>query len=143
MELLHSCIFSPFYNELNLASQIFKYWIIACVCIGTESISPLSNCWKTISHMSCLCWWYYHRGLFNISLILHFFLSLFLHLSLKFIKLYPKSWWSFSRLQVSSFSTSARTGKAPIKNLRKPAGCDERDYIRWKNCLQRDFTVNG
>ncbi|CAL9216511.1 unnamed protein product [Arabidopsis halleri] len=46
-------------------------------------------------------------------------------------------------IEVSSFSTSARTGKAPSKNLRKPAGCDERDYIRWKNCLQRDFTVNG
>ncbi|CAH2034125.1 unnamed protein product [Thlaspi arvense] len=46
-------------------------------------------------------------------------------------------------IEVSSFSTSARTGKAPNKAFRKPAGCSERDYIRWKNCLQRDFTVNG
>ncbi|ESQ34052.1 hypothetical protein EUTSA_v10007307mg [Eutrema salsugineum] len=46
-------------------------------------------------------------------------------------------------IEVSSFSTSARTGKAPNKNFRKPAGCNDRDYIRWKNCLQRDFTVNG
>uniref|UniRef100_A0A1J3CQ33 Poly(A) polymerase I n=1 Tax=Noccaea caerulescens TaxID=107243 RepID=A0A1J3CQ33_NOCCA len=46
-------------------------------------------------------------------------------------------------IEVSSFSTSARTGKAPNKSFRKPAGCSERDYIRWKNCLQRDFTVNG
>ncbi|XP_056867173.1 uncharacterized protein LOC108834760 isoform X2 [Raphanus sativus] len=46
-------------------------------------------------------------------------------------------------IEVSSFSTSARTGKAPNKNFRKPVGCNERDYIRWKNCLQRDFTVNG
>ncbi|CAN8291093.1 unnamed protein product [Cochlearia groenlandica] len=46
-------------------------------------------------------------------------------------------------IEVSSFSTSARTGKTPNKSFRKPAGCNERDYIRWKNCLQRDFTVNG
>ncbi|KAH0878690.1 hypothetical protein HID58_066084 [Brassica napus] len=46
-------------------------------------------------------------------------------------------------IEVSSFSTSARTGKTPNKNFRKPVGCNERDYIRWKNCLQRDFTVNG
>lgn len=25
----------------------------------------------------------------------------------------------------------------------KPTGCDERDYARWRNCLERDFTING
>jgi hypothetical protein len=24
-----------------------------------------------------------------------------------------------------------------------PIDCDEKDYVRWKNCLQRDFTING
>ncbi|KAK6922462.1 Poly A polymerase, head domain, partial [Dillenia turbinata] len=47
-------------------------------------------------------------------------------------------------VEVSSFSTSARKlgGRATIP-FRKPQGCDEGDYARWRNCLQRDFTING
>ncbi|CAO2829672.1 unnamed protein product [Amaranthus hypochondriacus] len=47
-------------------------------------------------------------------------------------------------IEVSSFSTIARKSKRNFNNLSKrPRGCDEHDYIRWKNCVQRDFTING
>ncbi|XP_038879021.1 uncharacterized protein LOC120071069 isoform X2 [Benincasa hispida] len=48
-------------------------------------------------------------------------------------------------IEVSSFSTTSRPfdrhlNSAPIE---KPMNCKEEDYVRWKNCLQRDFTING
>ncbi|XP_057972053.1 uncharacterized protein LOC131160410 isoform X2 [Malania oleifera] len=47
-------------------------------------------------------------------------------------------------VEVSSFSTR---GKKFNRDLDYDFGmrscCDEKDYIRWKNCLQRDFTING
>ncbi|EPS62980.1 hypothetical protein M569_11807, partial [Genlisea aurea] len=47
-------------------------------------------------------------------------------------------------VEVSSFSTQAkRVGKGWFLDPEKPAGCDEKDYVRWRNCLQRDFTING
>lgn len=47
-------------------------------------------------------------------------------------------------VEVSSFSTTERKfGRKSKPTLRKPSGCDECDYIRWKNCMQRDFTING
>lgn len=46
--------------------------------------------------------------------------------------------------QVSSFSTVARKSGRNFNNLfKKPRGCDADDYMRWKNCVQRDFTING
>ncbi|KAM4120224.1 hypothetical protein ACJW30_03G115900 [Castanea mollissima] len=49
-------------------------------------------------------------------------------------------------VEVSSFSTSGSGSKSSCKfgnYFSKPSGCNERDYIRWRNCLQRDFTING
>lgn len=47
-------------------------------------------------------------------------------------------------VEVSSFSTVARQSRRNLNNsFRKPRGCNEHDYIRWKNCVQRDFTING
>ncbi|KAL8488090.1 hypothetical protein ACS0TY_024393 [Phlomoides rotata] len=47
-------------------------------------------------------------------------------------------------VEVSSFSTRAtRYGRGMSIDPEKPVGCDEKDYARWKNCLQRDFTING
>ncbi|KAI8024339.1 Poly(A) polymerase I [Camellia lanceoleosa] len=47
-------------------------------------------------------------------------------------------------VEVSSFSTSGRKfGKNSNYGLRKPHGCNEGDFIRWRNCLHRDFTING
>eukprot|EP01018_Ginkgo_biloba_P017274 Gb_24145 [translate_table: standard] len=47
-------------------------------------------------------------------------------------------------VEVSSFSTSERRGHNRFKAFTKrPSGCNERDYARWKNCLRRDFTING
>ncbi|KAE9454840.1 hypothetical protein C3L33_13307, partial [Rhododendron williamsianum] len=47
-------------------------------------------------------------------------------------------------IEVSSFSTC---GRKYVRNsnfgFRKPHGCNEDDFIRWRNCLQRDFTING
>lgn len=54
------------------------------------------------------------------------------------------SFTSFVIEQVSSFSTC---GRKYVRNsnfgFRKPHGCNEDDFIRWRNCLQRDFTING
>ncbi|KAK6148013.1 hypothetical protein DH2020_018925 [Rehmannia glutinosa] len=36
-----------------------------------------------------------------------------------------------------------RFGRDLSLDPEKPAGCDEEDYVRWRNCLQRDFTING
>ncbi|KAL3374221.1 hypothetical protein AABB24_005935 [Solanum stoloniferum] len=47
-------------------------------------------------------------------------------------------------VEVSSFHTS---GIRPVRNLglsfEKPVDCDEKDHFRWRNCLRRDFTING
>ncbi|XP_023908023.2 uncharacterized protein LOC112019738 isoform X1 [Quercus suber] len=49
-----------------------------------------------------------------------------------------------SIVEVSSFSTSGRKFDRDLSDdFEIPVGCDEKDYIRWKNCLQRDFTING
>uniref|UniRef100_A0A6N2MDP5 Poly A polymerase head domain-containing protein n=1 Tax=Salix viminalis TaxID=40686 RepID=A0A6N2MDP5_SALVM len=47
-------------------------------------------------------------------------------------------------VEVSSFSTIGRKFKVGLRNdIGCPIDCDEKDYLRWKNCLQRDFTING
>ncbi|KAM6594783.1 hypothetical protein CsatA_002486 [Cannabis sativa] len=45
-------------------------------------------------------------------------------------------------IEVSSFSTS-RDRVGEDSSHESPFGCDGKDYARWKNCLQRDFTING
>ncbi|GAA0183923.1 mRNA polyadenylation factor [Lithospermum erythrorhizon] len=46
--------------------------------------------------------------------------------------------------QVSSFSTSAARSRGDLSlAFGDPGSCDDEDYKRWKNCLQRDFTING
>ncbi|PIA27327.1 hypothetical protein AQUCO_08000004v1 [Aquilegia coerulea] len=51
---------------------------------------------------------------------------------------------SHTIVEVSSFSTTSRKSNKSISNFfRRPPGCDEQDYRRWKNCLRRDFTING
>ncbi|GAV71485.1 LOW QUALITY PROTEIN: PolyA_pol domain-containing protein/PolyA_pol_RNAbd domain-containing protein, partial [Cephalotus follicularis] len=47
-------------------------------------------------------------------------------------------------LEVSSFSSLGRKAGGKFSHdFRKPPGCNECDYIRWKNCSRRDFTING
>ncbi|XP_048445684.1 poly(A) polymerase I isoform X3 [Pyrus x bretschneideri] len=47
-------------------------------------------------------------------------------------------------IEVSSFSISARkSGRNLSRDFRKPSHCDDNDYMRWMNCSQRDFTING
>ncbi|KAJ6414795.1 hypothetical protein OIU84_003751 [Salix udensis] len=47
-------------------------------------------------------------------------------------------------VEVSSFSTSQLKSDGKFNgDVRKPLGCSKRDFIRWRNCLQRDFTING
>ncbi|GMP57468.1 hypothetical protein CsSME_00021552 [Camellia sinensis var. sinensis] len=47
-------------------------------------------------------------------------------------------------VEVSSFSTAGRKfEKNSNYGLKKPRGCNEGDFIRWRNCLHRDFTING
>ncbi|KAE8657167.1 putative DNA binding protein [Hibiscus syriacus] len=46
--------------------------------------------------------------------------------------------------EVSSFSTSARNfGRGLTYEIERPVGSDKNDFVRWRNCLQRDFTING
>ncbi|GAA0141001.1 mRNA polyadenylation factor [Lithospermum erythrorhizon] len=47
-------------------------------------------------------------------------------------------------VEVSSFSTSAARSRGDLSlAFGDPGSCDDEDYKRWKNCLQRDFTING
>ncbi|KAH7833397.1 hypothetical protein Vadar_005914 [Vaccinium darrowii] len=47
-------------------------------------------------------------------------------------------------IEVSSFSTCGRKFATNSDyGFRKPRGCNEGDFIRWRNCLRRDFTING
>ncbi|XP_062027661.1 uncharacterized protein LOC133743671 isoform X1 [Rosa rugosa] len=47
-------------------------------------------------------------------------------------------------VEVSSFSISARSfGRNSRSDFKKPVRCDDKDFMRWSNCLKRDFTING
>ncbi|KAI4330079.1 hypothetical protein MLD38_028387 [Melastoma candidum] len=47
-------------------------------------------------------------------------------------------------VEVSSFKTSGRNSLWRFSSpLKKPSGCNDLDYVRWRNCLKRDFTING
>ncbi|XP_042398784.1 poly(A) polymerase I-like isoform X3 [Zingiber officinale] len=46
-------------------------------------------------------------------------------------------------VEVSSFNTHARRQRNDLSYLPRRSDCDEHDYARWKNCLRRDFTING
>ncbi|KAK1259770.1 hypothetical protein QJS04_geneDACA015376 [Acorus gramineus] len=47
-------------------------------------------------------------------------------------------------VEVSSFSTNERRDTNNLPHIfQKPSGCSEHDYFRWRNCLRRDFTING
>ncbi|KAK2973998.1 hypothetical protein RJ640_026716, partial [Escallonia rubra] len=47
-------------------------------------------------------------------------------------------------VEVSSFSTSvAKSDGDSTLSFGRSIECGEKDYIRWRNCLQRDFTING
>ncbi|PKA56886.1 tRNA nucleotidyltransferase (CCA-adding enzyme) [Apostasia shenzhenica] len=49
-----------------------------------------------------------------------------------------------SIVEVSSFSTSGRYMSSYVRHIsNRPLNCDEHDYMRWRNCLGRDFTING
>ncbi|KAK6127584.1 hypothetical protein DH2020_038674 [Rehmannia glutinosa] len=48
-----------------------------------------------------------------------------------------------SLVEVSSFETVAEESKRKQVGISQmPRGCDPRDFVRWKNCMNRDFTVN-
>ncbi|XP_050225854.1 uncharacterized protein LOC126675283 isoform X2 [Mercurialis annua] len=47
-------------------------------------------------------------------------------------------------LEVSSFGTTAQKfGGDWSYDVQSPFDCDKKDYVRWRNCLQRDFTINA
>ncbi|KAM1209427.1 hypothetical protein FF1_015128 [Malus domestica] len=39
--------------------------------------------------------------------------------------------------------TVIESGRNLSSDFRKPNHCDDKDYMRWRNCSQRDFTING
>ncbi|PWA88209.1 polynucleotide adenylyltransferase family protein [Artemisia annua] len=47
-------------------------------------------------------------------------------------------------VEVSSFSTSARHHLMESEvSLQRHDDCDEKDHSRWRNCMERDLTING
>ncbi|KAL4330074.1 hypothetical protein AHAS_Ahas13G0363700 [Arachis hypogaea] len=46
-------------------------------------------------------------------------------------------------VEVSSFNTATRKSNHFHHDIEAPSGCDKEDYLRWRNCLKRDFTING
>ncbi|XP_031269306.1 uncharacterized protein LOC116127790 [Pistacia vera] len=50
-----------------------------------------------------------------------------------------------SVIEVSSFETVAHNAEGKEKFLlsQAPRGCDEKDLIRWRNSMHRDFTINS
>ncbi|VFQ60897.1 unnamed protein product [Cuscuta campestris] len=47
-------------------------------------------------------------------------------------------------IEVSSFTTRGRKfGWNPYNGARRPPRCNDDDFVRWKNCLGRDFTINA
>lgn len=47
-------------------------------------------------------------------------------------------------VEVSSFCTGQQKyNRNQSVAVGVPIGCDEKDKIRWRNCMERDFTVNG
>uniref|UniRef100_A0A0E0D158 Poly A polymerase head domain-containing protein n=1 Tax=Oryza meridionalis TaxID=40149 RepID=A0A0E0D158_9ORYZ len=48
-----------------------------------------------------------------------------------------------SIVEVSSFNTYARGSSSNQIYTSKSPHCSQNDYIRWKNCQGRDFTING
>ncbi|XAR48233.1 Polynucleotide adenylyltransferase [Bertholletia excelsa] len=47
-------------------------------------------------------------------------------------------------VEVSSFSTiGSKFRMNSNSGFKRPRHCNEDDLIRWRNCLQRDFTING
>lgn len=50
-----------------------------------------------------------------------------------------------SVIEVSSFETVAKhsKGKETVTSSPTPRKCDEKDLIRWRNSLHRDFTINS
>nr|CAD1844714.1 unnamed protein product [Ananas comosus var. bracteatus] len=50
-----------------------------------------------------------------------------------------------SIIEVSSFSTINKSNKERQQVVLSEISdnCDEKDILRWKNCMERDFTING
>lgn len=50
-----------------------------------------------------------------------------------------------SVIEVSSFGTVGKHAEEKEKDIltKMPTGCNERDFIRWRNCMHRDFTINS
>ncbi|VVA10028.1 PREDICTED: poly(A) polymerase [Prunus dulcis] len=49
-----------------------------------------------------------------------------------------------SVIEVSSFETVAKhAGKKEADSPCRPPGCDKKDFIRWRNSMHRDFTINS
>ncbi|XP_061363116.1 uncharacterized protein LOC133306755 isoform X2 [Gastrolobium bilobum] len=47
-------------------------------------------------------------------------------------------------VEVSSFNTPRyNVGIKFSHHMEAPNGCDKKDHLRWMNCLNRDFTING
>ncbi|XP_058187293.1 uncharacterized protein LOC131304175 isoform X3 [Rhododendron vialii] len=50
-----------------------------------------------------------------------------------------------SVVEVSSFETAAKNGKEKQKTIfsQMPPGCDKKDFVRWRDSMRRDFTINS
>ncbi|XP_020979535.1 uncharacterized protein LOC110272071 [Arachis ipaensis] len=46
-------------------------------------------------------------------------------------------------VEVSSFNIATRKSNHFHHDIEAPSSCDKEDYLRWRNCLKCDFTING
>jgi hypothetical protein len=100
--------------------------------------------YSSISRRCCACW---SKPLPVLFLFAHncysiFLLDLGLNDLLSFVFIFHSS--NSLQWQVSSFSTTGPKFRLDLSNgISPPIDCDEKDYVRWKNCLRRDLTING
>lgn len=128
-------------NELYL---IFIYEYISL--IGLAKVSACINCWTTPSYMQGICKRFYGGGLYIFSFLIHICKT---HGICEYAcwtdesPFYSHEFGVFPlSFQVSSFETVARhNGRKPI-NFQLPKSCNLKDYILWKDCMKRDFTIN-
>ena len=140
----------PLTVSLEMPIEFFTKWrILFCTPSGERHLFRIS-CYsrKAFSHSSCTwqgfyCWglcifywfgWSLPTARFEWVVAELDFLSHHICLQPDIIHLC---------CQVSSFNTSARGSSGNQMRTSKSPHCSKNDYIRWKNCQARDFTING
>lgn len=134
-------------KKINLGSTNF-FLIFEHVWIGKKAISSCANCWEKISYMYGSDWRFHcggmllqqmltdtNRFIWAITDWIKSFYS-FISILLKFVSIFFKV-SSFKVAAVQDAECGEKISLPPI-----PSGCSGKDFIRWRDSVRRDFTVN-